>query len=284
MSGDALTESLQKYMSSKSKIYWGIFLFLAGFGLFKSCRPKEGEVEPVVDSTAVSTCIVRSETINKVLYRAYEYDSARTLIRMQEYNALPQNNRVIKRYTFEYDKTKKLTGFRETNLQTRDQSYIYELDYTGNTLKAVRSFRVFNSGPVPDDTLRIVYNSDNKRPSELISTTGIRSKWEYDTAANVKKWSVKMPNRTTDSVVAEYGDHDNMVNIYAFSQGMQVFNLIHGRAHSRRNPLAYILLKERVEVSFQYNVNRVPIQRVLQVKVGNTTTRETVHDYELDCL
>lgn len=270
-------------MFNKSTIYLGILLLLIGLGTFKGCRPKGNEVSPAVDSTAISTCILLSESINNVLYRAYEYDSTRKLVRMVEYTT-GGPHQITKRYTFEYNKDNLLIRLRETNLKTRDRSYIYELNYDNSaTLSSIYSFRVFNSGPVIDDTLKFSYNIDNQRVSEMKSNTGVTSKWEYDTAANVKKWLLKYANRTTDSLVAEYGDHDDKVNIYTFSQGMQVLNMLNGRAHSKRNPLNYTILKESVDVVYQYNTKRVPTLRILKVKSNNNLLRETVYSYELDC-
>lgn len=271
-------------MVHKSTIYWGIFLLLTGLITFKGCRPKDNEVSPIVDSTALSTCVLLSERINNVLYRTYEYDSTRTLVRMLEYSANVSANQVIKRYTFEYTKDNTLIRLRETNLQTRDQSYIYEPAYTGNKIMSkIYTFRVFNSGAVAQDTLKLVYDQENQRVAELQSAKGITSKWEYDTAANVKKWLLRIPGRATDSLMAEYGDHDDKVNIYAFSKGMQLLNLLNGRAHSRRNPLNYTLLKESTDVSYQYNQKRVPTLRVLKIKSTNNVLRETVYAYELSC-
>lgn len=271
-------------MSHKLTIYWGIILLSAGFITFKGCRPKDNDVPPVVDSTALSTCILLSERINSVLYRTYEYDSTRTLVRMLEYSTNASTNRVVKRYTFEYTKDNTLIRLRETNLQTRDQNYIYELAYSNRTtLSTIYTFRVLNSGAVSQDTLKLVYNKDNQRIAELQSVKGITSKWEYDTAANVKKWLIRIPGTTKDSLVAEYGDHDDKVNIYAFSKGMQVLNLLNGRAHSRRNPLNYTLLKENTDITYQYNNKRVPTLRVLKIKSNNNVLRETVYAYELSC-
>lgn len=271
-------------MVHKSTIYWGIILLLAGLVTFKGCRPKDNEITPIVDSTALSTCVLLSERINNVLYRSYEYDSTRTLVRMLEYSTDAAANRMIKRYTFEYTKDNTLIRLRETNLQTRDQSYIYELAYSNrNTLSTIYTFRVFNSGAVAQDTLKLVYNQDNQRVTELQSAKGVTSKWEYDTAANVKKWLLHFPGRTTDSLVAEYGDHDDKVNIYAFSKSMQVLNLLNGRAHSRRNPLNFTLLNESTDITYQYNDKRVPTLRVLKIKSNNNVLRETVYSYELSC-
>ncbi|WP_428657774.1 hypothetical protein [Runella sp.] len=271
-------------MFAKSTIYWFFFILMIGFGIFKGCRPKDNEVGPSIDSTAISPCILLSERINNVLYRTYEYDSTRRLVRMLEYSANFSANQVVKRYTFEYSKENTLIRLRETNIQTRDQSYIYELNYANRTtLSTIYSFRVFNSGAVIDDTLKLTYTKDNHRVSELQSSKGITSKWEYDTAANVKKWLLHLPTKTTDSLIAEYGDHDDKVNIYAFSEGMQLLNLLNGRAQSKRNPLNYTLLKESTDVVYQYNDKRVPTLRVLKVKSNNNVLRETVYSYELDC-
>ncbi|AEI49737.1 hypothetical protein [Runella slithyformis] len=271
-------------MNHKFTIYWGIILLSAGFVTFKGCRPKGNEISPTVDSTALSTCVLLSERINNVLYRTYEYDSTRTLVRMVEYSANTSANRVVKRYTFEYTKDKSLIRLRETNLETRDQNYIYEAAYSNTKiLNKIYTFRVFNSGAVAQDTLKLVYTQDNQRVAELQSAKGITSRWEYDTASNVKKWMIRVPGKTKDSLVAEYGDHDDKVNIYAFSKGMQVLNLLNGRAHSRRNPLNFTLLKESTDITYQYNDKRVPTLRTLKTKSNNNVLRETVYSYELSC-
>lgn len=271
-------------MIHKSTIYWGIIILLIGLVTFKGCRPKDNEIPPIVDSTALSTCVLLSERINNVLYRTYEYDTTRTLVRMLEYSNDAAANRVIKRYTFEYTKDNTLIRLRETNLQTRDQSYIYELAYSNNKiLNKIYTSRVFNSGSVANDTLQLTYDTGNQRVTEIKSATGITSKWEYDTASNVKKWLLNFPGRTTDSLMAEYGDHDDKVNIYAFSKGMQVLNLLKGRAYSRRNPLNYTLFNESTDITYQYNDKRVPTQSVLKINSNNNVLRETVYSYELSC-
>ncbi len=272
-----------KCMLDKSRKYWGIVVVLVSIFVIDSCRPKNNEEITPEDPSALSTCILLSEKINGILLRAYEYDSLRKLTRMLEYSGTDPVNSLIKRYTFEYNSKNTLIGFRETNLAIKDQSYIYELDYTGtNQLKAIRPFRVFNSGPRAQDTLTVMYGT-NTRIAELKSIRGISSKWEYDTARNVKKWLVRTPLMKSDSLMAEYGSFDDKVNVYAFSQGMQLVNLLTGRAHSRRNPFNYTASGQSVEATYQYNDKRVPTQAVLKFKSNNNTLRETVYSYELNC-
>ncbi len=270
-------------MVDKSRYYWGFLIVLASVFFIDTCRPKgDSDVTPI-DSTALSSCILLSEKVNGILLRAYEYDSSRNLTRMLEYSGTDQFNKMVKRYTFEYTSKNKLIRFRETNLAVKDMSYIYELDYTNNTqLKAIRPLRVFNSGPRPEDTLTVIYGTD-RQIAEVKSIRGISSKWEYDTAGNVKKWLIRTALMKSDSLLAEYGSFDDKVNIYAFSDGMQLVNLLSGRAHSRRNPLNYTALGQSVEATYQYNNKRVPTQAVLKFKSPNNVLRETVYAYELSC-
>lgn len=271
-------------MLDKSRYYWAVLvILLGGVALIDACRPKGGEdVEPI-DSTALSSCILLNEKVNGILLRTYEFDSTRRLERMVEYAGIEPNNRIIKRYTFEYTSKTRLVRIRETNLAVKDNSFIYELDYDRDSkLKTIRPFRVYNSGPKLEDSLKITYGTNN-RISEIKSRTGLTSKWEYDTAANVKKWFIRKPLSQTDSLVAEYGSYDDKVNIYAFAEGMQLVNLLNGRPHSRRNPLTYVTEGQSVEVSYQYNTKRVPTQVVMKFKSSDNTLRETVFLYELNC-
>lgn len=266
----------------QSKNYWGIIVLLTCISVIAGCRPKNNE-EVTPEDSSLSICILLSEKINGTLIRAYEYDSLRKLTRMLEYSGTNPVNNLIKRYTFEYNSKNTLIGFRETNLAVKDQSYIYELDYADNNqLKAIRPFRVFNSGPRAEDTLTVVYGI-TARITELKSNRGVTSKWEYDTAGNVKKWLVRTPLMKSDSLMAEYGSFDDNINVYAFSQGMQLVNLLTGRAHSRRNPFNYTAAGQSVEATYQYNDKRVPTQAVLKFKSNNNTLRETVYAYELNC-
>ncbi|MEZ4904377.1 MAG: hypothetical protein R2822_22820 [Spirosomataceae bacterium] len=238
-----------------------------------------------IDSTALSTCILLSEKINGIVLRNYEYDSTRLLRRMLEYASSEPQNKLLKRYTFEYNNKNKLTRIRETNLTEQDKSFIYELDYinaNSKQLKLIRPFRVYNSGARVEDTLTVKY-ATNGRVSEIKSLRGLSSKWEYDSSGNVKKWLIHKPLMSSDSLLAEYGAFDDKVNIYAFSEGMQLLNLLSGRAPSRRNPLRYTANGQSVEATYQYNEKRVPTQSVLKFKSSNNTLRETVYTYELNC-
>lgn len=271
-------------MLEKSKYYWGGLMLLMSIFMVYNCRPKGGEEVSPIDSTAISSCILLSEKANGVLQRAYEYDSSRYLTRMLEYSGTEQSNKIVKRYTFEYAPKHKLLRFRETNLAVKDMNYIYELDYLNSTqLKAIRVLRVFNSGPRPEDTIGVLYDT-NRRITELKSgARQITAKWEYDSAGNTKKWFVRGPLMTSDSLLAEYSSFDDKVNIYAFSEGVQLVNFLLGRAHSKRNPLIYNLLGQNTEVTYQYNDKRVPTQAVVKSKSANNVLRETVYTYELNC-
>ena len=271
-------------MIAKSRFWAGLLLLLLSVSilLIDSCRPKNNEDISPVDSTALSSCLLLSEKVNGILLRAYEYDSTRQLTRMLEYSGSSQSNSIVKRYRFDYNSKNTLIRLHETNLAVQDQSYIYELDYVGNRLSAIRPFRVFNSGLRFEDTLRVGYNPNN-RISEIKSRYGISSKWEYDTEGNVMKWLIRTPLMKADSLMAEYGSFDEKVNIYAFSQGMQLVNLLSGRAYSLRNPLRYTTSGQTVEATYQYNNKRVPTLAVLKFKSNDNILRETVYSYELSC-
>jgi YD repeat-containing protein len=272
-----------KRMLDKSKYYWAILVVLTSAFLLGNCRPKGSDDVMPIDSTVLSPCVLLTEKVNGILLRAYEYDSTRHLERVLEYSGTEQSNKIVKRYSFEYNSKYKLLRLRETNLSVRDKSYIYELDYNSSAqLKAIRPFRVYNSGPRLEDSLAVTYGT-NDRIAELKSKTGAVSKWEYDTAGNVKKWLVRTPLMKADSIMAEYGSFDDKVNIYAFSEGIQLINLLAGRAHSRRNPLTYTTGGQSVEATYQYNNKRVPTQAVLKFKSSTNSLRETVFSYELGC-
>ncbi|MFN8344138.1 MAG: hypothetical protein U0X91_04005 [Spirosomataceae bacterium] len=250
--------------------------------LTDGCRSGNNEDITPVDSTALSSCILLSEKINGILLRAYEYDSTRKLTRMWEYAGSNLSNSLVKRYQFDYNSKNTLIRLHETNIAVQDRSYIYELDYTGNRLTTIRPFRVFNSGLRADDTLNVGYDL-NERIAEVKSRNGIRSKWEYDTGGNVTKWLIRTPLMKSDSLIAEYGSFDEKVSIYAFSKGIQLVNLLSGRAHSLRNPLRYTASGQSVEAIYQYNDERVPTLAVLKFKSNDNTLRETVYSYELSC-
>ncbi|MFN3381134.1 MAG: hypothetical protein ACK41O_16875 [Runella zeae] len=273
---------MPKNFSNLLGILLGVVLI--GFFVSESCRPKNDDTNPIsVDSTALSSCILMSERINDALLKTYEYDSLRRLTRVFEYGGIPQSNRLLKRYSFVYDSKSRILQFRETNLAVRDQNFIYNLTYNNkNILEAIEVQRVYNSGARSEDTLFVKYDPNN-RLTELSSRRGVSSKWEYDTEGNAVKWFVKTPLMQADSLAAEYGNFDDKVNIYAFSQGIQLVNLLTGRAPSRRNPLNYTTSGQSVEASYQYNLKRVPTLAVLKYKTSNNTLRETVYSYELSC-
>jgi len=224
-----------------------------------------------------------SEQINGAVLRAYEYDSTRKLIRMVEYTGSIQLNKVLKRYTFEYNKESLLTRIRETNLAARDRSYIYELDYDGSNVISIRPFRVYNSGPRAEDTLTVVYD-DKNRVSQLLSIHSNDSKWEYDSVGNVKKWLIRTPDSSTDSLVAEYTSYDDKVNLNAFSKAIQIVNLLDGRPISKRNPLKYTFKGRNIDASYLYNEKRVPTEVILRYRsLSDTVLRETVYMYDLNC-
>jgi hypothetical protein len=253
----------------------------------ESCKPKSSDaVEPdslSADSLVNSTCILLSERINDVLYRAYEYDTARTLLRMVEYSANANFNRVTKRFRFDYDKNE-LVRITETNLAARDQSMIYELDYDSDkVLKTIRPFRVFNSGPRAMDTLTVKYDQ-RAYINELSSTRTGTKKWQYDSLGNVKKYTLRLPNATTDSTLAEFSSYDNKINLFAFSRAIQILRLLTGQAPSRRNPLSFVEFGQDVQATYLYNNQNVPTQGVFKSKaLGDTVLRETVRSYQLNC-
>ncbi|MFN4144251.1 MAG: hypothetical protein ACK4GN_00385 [Runella sp.] len=272
------------FMSGKIGFYYFLLGVFGAMLAIEGCRPRKGDdVNPVTDSTAFAPCILLSERINDVLLRAYEYDTTRRLTRMLEYSGTAQNNRIVKRYTFEYTPKGVLTQWRETNLAQRDQSFIYEIDYTNRGLfDKIRAFRVFNSGPRIEDTLTFVYD-DQDRISQLKSKIRPSSTWEYDADNNVKKWLIRKPSSTTDSLAAEYSTYDNKVNLYSFSRGIQLVHLLTGKAPSRRNPLTYTIGGENVEATYQYNDKGVPTQAVLKFRGPDNNLRETVFTYSLNC-
>lgn len=272
-----------KYTFKKTGLYYGLLGAVLLAALIDSCRPKNNDdINPDVDSTAISTCIPLSERINGALLHSFEYDSTRRLTRMIEYTGTEQLNKIVKRYTFEYNKDV-LTRIRETNLATRDRNFIYELDYKDGNVTTIRPFRVYNSGPRAEDTLTVLYDEKN-RVSELQSLRNGKSKWEYDTAGNVRKWLVRPIASLSDSLLAEYTEYDDKVNVYAFSKGIQLVNLINGRAASKRNPTKFSFLGTSNTVSYLYNEKRVPTEAVVKSRTtSDTTLRETVFLYQLDC-
>ena len=274
-------------MSNKTVLSLLMLVLVAALLTIDSCKPKnEQAVIPdslAVDSLANSPCILLSERINDVLYRAYEYDSSRQLLRLTEYSGNPAANRITKKYRFDYEK-KQLIRLTETNLTDRDQSFIYEMDYdTDGKLEKIRPFRVFNSGPRAVDTLAVVYN-DKNYITELNSVTTGSSKWEYDSVGNVKKWLIRLPIVAQDSILAEYNTYDDKTNLYGFSKDIQLLRLLNGNAPSRRNPLRYTFKGNNIESIYQYNPKGVPMQSILKIKsVSDSTFRETVFTYQLDC-
>jgi hypothetical protein len=273
-------------MSNKALIF--CILLLATLISIDSCKPKSSDdVSPdstQIDTTPVSPCIVLSEKINDVLYRSYEYDSMSHLVRMVEYSGSKIANNILKRYTFDYNAGGYLTSFNETNIAVRDQSYIYQVSYAeDSTISVLQQYKVYNSGPRLQDSLSIVYDS-NKRISELQSISGSSYSWQYDSLGNAKTWSVRVPSTTRDSVLAQYTAYDTKPNLYTFSKGIQLVDLLRGRVPSRHNPTIYQVGNTKYEVSYEYNTQNVPIKSVAKVKVGTDSLgRETVYSYELQC-
>jgi hypothetical protein len=203
---------------------------------------------------------------------------------MIEYSGSATANRVLKRYSFDYNAGGYLTSFNETNIAERDQSYIYHVDYAeDSTISALQQYKVYNSGPRLQDSLTVVYD-ESKRISELQSATGGAYSWQYDSLGNAKTWSVRVPQTTRDSVLAEYMAYDTKPNLYTFSKGIQLVDLLRGRVPSRHNPMMYKVGNTRYEVSYEYNTQNVPIKSVSKVKMGTDSLgRETVYTYELQC-
>ena len=274
-------------MSNKTIFPLLVLALIAVVFTIDSCKPKNSDdVTPdslSVDSLVNSPCMLLSERVNDVLLRAYEYDTARLLLRMTEYSGSATSNRVLKRYRFDYLQSQ-LVRITETNLAARDQSLIYEFDYdTGKKLQTIRPFRVFNSGPRVFDTLTVKY--DNRAYiSELSSVRTGSRKWQYDSAGNVKKHLIRLPNMTADSTLAEFGSYDNKINLYRFSRTIQLLRLLNGQAPSRRNPLTYVEKGQSVEAIYQFNNRNVPIQSILKTRaVGDIVLRETVFSFQLEC-
>ncbi len=274
-------------MSNKALIF--CLLLLATLVSIDGCKPKSSDdVNPLdstqIDTAAVSPCIVLSEKINDVLYRSYEYDSTNHLVRMVEYSGSKTANSVLKRYTFDYNAGGYLTSFNETNIAVRDQSYIYQLSYAeDSTISGFQQYKVYNSGPRLQDSISVVYDN-NKRISELQSLTGGAYSWQYDSLGNAKTWSVRVPRSTRDSVLAEYTSYDTQKNLYSFSKGIQLVDLLKGRVPSRHNPTTYKVGNTSYGVTYEYNAQNVPTKSVAKVKIGTDTLgRETVYTYELQC-
>lgn len=275
-------------MSNKALLF--ALLLIAAFISIDSCKPKgSGDVNPSslsIDSTLNSPCRVVLEKINNVLYRQYEYDSSNRLTRMVVYSGSTGTNLMLKRYSFQYDANGYLSQFNETNIAERDKSFIYEVDYNpDSSISALRKFKVFNSGPRNTDSITIVYD-DNKRISELQSSADISYKWEYDSLGNPKKWLIRTIAMTQDSTIAQYTAYDNKTNLYAFSKGIQLVNLLLGFAPSRSNLLDYQIGDKSYQATYQYNTQNVPIQSTLKTKaIGgiDTSQVQTVFSYELSC-
>lgn len=274
-------------MSNRATFSFVIFVFVLAVITIDGCKPKNSDaVTPgggLSDSLVSSPCILLAERINDVLYRAYEYDTSRNLLRLAEYSANAAFNRVVKRYRFDYE-NQRLVRFTETNLVARDQSLIYEFDYdTDGVLRNIRPFRVFNSGPRATDTLAVKYD-DNSYINELSSPRTGSQKWQYDSVGNVKKWLIRTLTAAQDSTLAEYGSYDTKTNLYGFSKTIQLVRLLAGNAASRRNPLTYTVKGQNLKASYQYNERNVPTQSILKMmSAGDTTLRETIFSYQLSC-
>jgi hypothetical protein len=267
-------------------LFIGLALITVVFTI-NSCKPKNADaVTPdslSVDSLVNSPCMLLSERINDVLFRAYEYDTAQLLLRMAEYSGNATANRILKRYRFDYTQNR-LVRITETNLAARDQSFIYEFDYDSDKkLQTIRPFRVFNSGPRAVDTLAVKYDTRDYI-SELSSVrTGIR-KWQYDSVGNVTKHLIRLPNMLTDSILTEFSTYDNKINLYGFSRTIQLLRLLNGQAPSRRNPLVYVERGQSVQTIYQYNNRSIATQAIVKMKaLGDISLRETVFSYQLEC-
>lgn len=275
-------------MSNKILLFFA--LLLGAVISIESCKPKNSDnIKPAdstsVDSTLGSPCLVLSESINNVLYKTYEYDSLRRLTRMVVYSGTATSNQIIKRYTFDYNAAGGLLSeFHETSIAQKDQSYIYDLDYgTDKYISAIRKSKVYNSGPRVVDTLKVTYDTD-KHITGLVSSVGNTQSWQYYSSGNAKNWLVRIPKTTRDSVMALYNTYDSKTNLYAFSKGIQLVDLLNGKAPSRHNLLSYQIGNTKYDATYTYNTNKVPIQSVVKMKAGKDTVgRETVYTYTLKC-
>jgi hypothetical protein len=255
-----------------------------------SCKPKAtDDVEPLEEDSTVliaRTCILLEERINDALYRAYEYDSTRRLMRVYEYTADLTLNRLAKRYTFEYDPkdSTKIVRMRETNLAVRDQSFFYDIDYDAQgKYKYILPFRIYNSGPRALDTVQVFYDADN-RISEMKAAMLYHYIYDYDSLGNVKTWSLRRAEQPTDSVLATYTEYDAKINLFQFSRGAQLMNLIRGTLPNRRNPLKSTVHGQNIESIYEYNAKGLPTQATTSYRMpGDTLSRTLVYNFQLDC-
>lgn len=255
---------------------------------FNACKPKAGtEPDPIIeDSTALAAqgCLLITEKINGAIFRSYQFDSTGQVQRMFEFSA-DSVNRLIKRYTFEYDKTNLLVKFRETNLAVRDQSFQYEIEYDADTrlMKKVKSFRILNSGARADDTISIDYNTQ-KRVNKYTPQRGLTYLWDYDSTGNATKFSARLPGTTVDSTLAIFTEYDGKVNVYAAARAMQLLNLMLGNAPNRQNVKTFRSNNKDGTVNYLYNEKGLPTEAIVKLKSATDTAgRTTTYNYEYQC-
>ena len=255
---------------------------------FNACKPKSGaDPDPqVVDSTALAAqgCLLVTEKINGIIFRSYQFDSAGQLNRMFEFSA-GSDNRLIKRYTFEYDAANLLTKFRETNLAVRDQSFQYEIEYDADTklMKTVKSYRILNSGARADDTISIDYDAQ-KRVVKYAPQRGLTYLWDYDSTGNATKFSARLPGTTIDSTLAIFTAFDGKPNVYTAARAMQLLNLMLGNAPNRHNTTGFRANNQDGTVEYSYNEKGLPTDAIVKLRSAtDTAARTTTYNYEYQC-
>lgn len=246
---------------------------------------KDDTVEPTGDEIG---CNIISETINDRPYRNYEYTADSLLFRIVQYEKSVQN-RIQKRFTFDYGAEERVSAVRETNLLSPFVNYQYDLHYSNEGLiDTIRQSRILNAGPVPEQTYVLLY--DDKRRLTRYTWGDNYWRYEYDDTKNVTKWFSKVLSiANTEQLVAEYGNFDGKRSPYFFTQPAMLVNLIGGGGMGEENPGSFKLynnaqLEQTGVVTYQYNEKNLPTEASISAfpTVGNAFTE--VYKFTYDCL
>ncbi|MPR32815.1 hypothetical protein [Salmonirosea aquatica] len=254
--------------------------------LVLGCKKNDDGTSPDLQG---SDCLIKSETIDGKPYRTYEYDDDQKLFRIVQ-NETKANNRVEKRFSFDYDQSGRVTAFRETNLLAPFNNYQYEMHYTAaGLIDTVRKSQIFNSGPKLLETYILEY--DSQRHLTKYKWGDNYWRYEYDNAKNVTKWFAKYPSvAPIEGLLAEFGNYDGKHNTYAFSTPTQLINLVGGGGASAQNPGSFKFYEASLTptqtgvVTYKYNEHNLPTEASISVFTAGGASSTQVYKFAYECL
>ncbi|GAB2800680.1 hypothetical protein GCM10027275_53460 [Rhabdobacter roseus] len=260
-----------------------VFLSLLLAILVLDCkRKKEDGPNPQVEG-----CLMMLETIDGRLYRRYEYNEDKSLFRIQQYQTGGEG-KLEKRYTFEYDANGFVKLFRETNLLPPYQNFQYEIfNSTQDRAEGIVQSLIQNSGPRFVQSYALQYDDRGN----VVQYDWADSYWryEYDDRGNVTRWYIKAGS-TPEQLTAEYANYDDKRNLYYYSEGPRLINLIIGGGTSAQNPGSFKffgtggIVAQTGIVTYQYNEKDMPVQASVSIFGPSGVPATQAYRFEYECL